>query len=64
MQKPSTELLTVAELGEYLHCHRSTIYRLLRKGQLPGFKLGKDWRFSLEEIDAWRLRPPQQRPKD
>jgi hypothetical protein len=22
---------------------------------LPGFKIGSDWRFNLEEIDRWRL---------
>jgi excisionase family DNA binding protein len=35
--------------------HRSTIYRLLKKGQLPGFKIGSDWRFNVEAIDQWRL---------
>ena len=35
----STKVLTVNELAEYLRVHRSTIYRLLKKGQLPGFKV-------------------------
>lgn len=52
----STKVLTVNELAEYLRVHRSTIYRLLKKGQLPGFKIGSDWRFNVEVIDAWRLR--------
>jgi len=39
--------LTVAELSEYLHIHRTTIYRLLRLGQLPGFRVGSDWRFNV-----------------
>src|SRR5260370_38012420 len=53
---PSTKVLTVNELAEYLRVHRSTIYRLLKKGQLPGFKIGSDWRFNVEVIDEWRLR--------
>jgi excisionase family DNA binding protein len=51
----SAKVLTVNELSEYLRVHRSTIYRLLKKGQLPGFKIGSDWRFNVEAIDEWRL---------
>ncbi|HLW72227.1 MAG TPA: helix-turn-helix domain-containing protein [Candidatus Binataceae bacterium] len=50
------KVLTVGELSDYLRVHRSTIYRLLKKGQLPGFKIGSDWRFNVEAIDQWRLR--------
>jgi len=52
----SAKVLTVNELAEYLRVHRSTLYRLLKKGQLPGFKIGSDWRFNVEVIDAWRLK--------
>ena len=50
------KVLTVNELAEYLRVHRSTIYRLLKKGLLPGFKIGSDWRFNLEVIDEWRMK--------
>jgi len=36
MPSTGTKVLTVSELSEYLRVHRSTIYRLLKKGQLPG----------------------------
>jgi excisionase family DNA binding protein len=49
------KVLTVGELSDYLRVHRSTIYRLLKKGQLPGFKIGSDWRFNVEAIDEWRM---------
>ena len=55
MQSP-TKVLTVNELAEYLRVHRSTIYRLLKKGLLPGFKIGSDWRFNVEVIDQWRMK--------
>jgi excisionase family DNA binding protein len=55
MPSTGSKLLTVNELSEYLRVHRSTIYRLLKKGQLPGFKIGSDWRFNVEAIDEWRL---------
>lgn len=50
-----TLVLTVKDVAIYLRCHPSTIYRLLKLGKLPAFKVGADWRFNLEEIDKWRL---------
>lgn len=49
-----SKYLTVAELSEYLQIHRTTIYRMLRQGKLPGFRIGSDWRFSLEAIEKWQ----------
>jgi excisionase family DNA binding protein len=46
--------LTVGELSDLLQIHRTTIYRLLREGKLPGFRVGSDWRFSVEEIERWQ----------
>ena len=46
-------IMTVAELSQYLRVHPSTIYKLLRSGDLPGFKVGSDWRFNTERIDRW-----------
>ena len=47
-------VLTVREVADYLHCHPSTIYKLLKTHQIPGFRVGSDWRFNIETIDAWR----------
>jgi excisionase family DNA binding protein len=55
IMRPEAKVITVGELAEYLHVHRSTLYRLLKKQQLPGFKIGSDWRFNVEAIDQWRL---------
>ena len=51
--KFSPRVMTVQELSAYLHVHVTTIYKLLRKGQLPGFRVGTDWRFNTEQIDQW-----------
>jgi excisionase family DNA binding protein len=48
-------VLTVRDLSNYLRVHPSTVYRLLKTGQLPAFKVGSDWRFNVEEIDRWRV---------
>jgi excisionase family DNA binding protein len=47
-------ILTLENVAKYLRVHPSTIYRLVRKNQLPAFKLGHDWRFNRESIDRWR----------
>jgi excisionase family DNA binding protein len=53
--RAEAKVITVGELAEYLRVHRSTLYRLLKKQQLPGFKIGSDWRFNVEAIDQWRM---------
>jgi|SRR5579871_825445 len=47
-------ILTVAELSQYLQIHRTTIYRMIRQGRIPCFRVGSDWRFSLEAIEQWQ----------
>jgi excisionase family DNA binding protein len=55
--KPATtlprEIMTVSTLAEYLLCHPSTIYRLLKNKKIPAFRLGSDWRFEKSEINRW-----------
>lgn len=54
----SRKVMTVKELADYLALHPSTVYRLLKLRQIPGFRVGSDWRFNVEEIDRWRLSQP------
>src|SRR5579862_1800069 len=49
----ANKILTVSELATHLNVHRITIYRLLKSGSLPGFKIGRVWRFDLDEIGNW-----------
>ena len=49
------KVMTVREVSAYLQVHPSTIYRLLKRHQIPAFHMGSDWRFNIEEIDSWRL---------
>lgn len=55
-------VLTLEEVASYLRVHPSTIYRLLKKNQLPAFKVGSDWRFNVESIDRWRADAERGRP--
>jgi excisionase family DNA binding protein len=51
----ATKVLNVHDLAAHLRVHRSTIYRLLRRHEIPAFRIGSDWRFNREAIDRWRL---------
>jgi excisionase family DNA binding protein len=43
-------IVTAKEVSQYLKLTESTIYKLASMGELPGFKIGKSWRFDMEEI--------------
>jgi excisionase family DNA binding protein len=53
------EVLTVAEVAAFLRVNRSTIYKLIRRGELPAFKVGSDWRFNRAQIEElFKVRAP------
>jgi excisionase family DNA binding protein len=48
-----SKIMTLTEVAEYLRVHSTTVYRLLKQGKLPAFKVGSDWRFDAQAIDRW-----------
>jgi excisionase family DNA binding protein len=48
-----SDVMTVQEVAEYLGCHYSTVYRLIKSKDIPVFHLGTSWRFRRAEIDRW-----------
>lgn len=44
------QILTASQVAELLQVHLRTIYKLARRGLIPGRKFGGGWRFSKEEI--------------
>jgi excisionase family DNA binding protein len=53
--------LTTEEVLGYLKTTPRTIYRLIRSGELPAVRIGRQWRFRRTDLDAWveRQRPFQ-----
>lgn len=49
-------MITTTEMAEYLQVNRSTIYRMIRNGDIPCFKIGSDYRFDAYAIDKWMIR--------
>lgn len=48
-----TEFYTAEEIAEYLRLPLSTVYKLAQDGKLPGFKVGRHWRFRKEAFQDW-----------
>jgi len=49
----SPVLLTVKQVAQILQWNPFTVMKKAEKGILPGFKLGRGWRFREQDIIAW-----------
>jgi len=58
------EIMTPREAADYLSIHVRTIYRLVKKGEIPGRKVGGSWRFKKEALDEWILWKDRPSPVD
>ena len=47
------EVLTVKEICDLLQVHQTTVYKLVRQGRIPSFRIGTDWRFRKDLIESW-----------
>ncbi|MCM2315360.1 MAG: helix-turn-helix domain-containing protein [Thermoanaerobaculia bacterium] len=47
------DILTIRQLAEYLMVSEKTVYRMLDRNQLPAVRVGAQWRFRRQDIDAW-----------
>jgi excisionase family DNA binding protein len=45
--------LTTEEVLSYLKITPRTIYRLIRTGELPAVRIGRQWRFRRADLDRW-----------
>lgn len=47
------EILNTRQLAGYLMVSEKTIYRMVEKRQIPGVRVGSQWRFRRRDIEAW-----------
>jgi excisionase family DNA binding protein len=45
--------LTTEQVLDYLHVNLRTVYRLIKAGQIPAVRVGRQWRFRKRDIDRW-----------
>jgi excisionase family DNA binding protein len=48
--------MTLQELADYFRVTPKTIYRLLKKRDLPAVRIGHQWRFTRSAVDEWLQR--------
>ncbi len=51
---PSTDaFLTTEDVLSYLRVNARTVYRLIREGELPAVRVGRQWRIKRRDLDRW-----------
>ncbi len=55
------DIMTVEQAAEYLQLTADTVRRLLREGQLPGRRIGKEWRLSRRKLEEFIM---EGKPRD
>ncbi len=48
-----SEIMTIEQVARYLSLHELTVRRLARDGEIPAFKVGRQWRVKREILDRW-----------
>lgn len=57
------ELYTVEMAAEYFKVSTKTIHKFIAEGTLEGFKAGRDWRFTAEDLEKAQEKLRQQTKK-
>jgi excisionase family DNA binding protein len=47
------KIMTIEEVARYLSLHELTVRRLAREGEIPAFKVGRQWRVKKSLLDRW-----------
>lgn len=47
------DLLTVKEMAQKLKLSSQTLYKMVRQGEIPGVKVGNQWRFDPSQVHTW-----------
>lgn len=48
-----SEIMTIEQVARYLSLHELTVRRLARDGEIPAFKVGRQWRIKRDLLDRW-----------
>ncbi len=52
---------TVTELAQRWQCHPETIRRMIQRGELKAFRVGRQWRIAEEAVKWIETKQPQLR---
>jgi excisionase family DNA binding protein len=57
-------LLTAVQVARYLKVDKFTVYRLVTQKKIPAFKVGNQWRFKKNMIEAWLMKNSNMQVKE
>lgn len=57
------ELWTPQEVADYLKVTERTVYRWIEAGELPAFKVGRQWRVTDSDVKARLIPRAESRPR-
>jgi excisionase family DNA binding protein len=57
-------MMTVEQLAEVLQVSTKTIYRLLKRGEIPALRIGHHWRFDRKDVSRWLFERRVERLRD
>lgn len=60
----SNKLLTVNEVANILRVSNMTVYRLVKSGQIPAIRVGKNYRIKESDVNEYLTRGTQRAGKD
>jgi len=49
----SDRWVSVTDVADHLGVARDTVYRWIESKELPAFRVGRHWKFKLEDVDRW-----------
>jgi len=63
-EERSNELLTLAEVANYLKVAEKTVLRMVHNNEIPSIKVASQWRFRRSMIDDWLMSQMKSPPKN
>ena len=53
MEHEPSPIITPLEVSQVLRCNRDKVYRMLNSGEIPGRRVGRQWRISRRQLIEW-----------
>lgn len=53
MEREAEKWVNLEEIAEHMGLSKDTIRNYIKKDQIPYYRIGKQYKFKISEIDAW-----------
>lgn len=45
--------VSLSDICDHLNLSRDTVKKMVKQQNMPGYKVDRQWRFKISEVDAW-----------